>query len=120
MQSSVIPKIPLPLPVSYLSTKQKMTSSLVRKELETLLAKEFPPNRFKLYNTLLDCPPTDWKYSSGFVTKDMIQAHVLRNSGGDSNASTQVLMCGPPPMLKFACIPALDELGMDESKRFSF
>ena len=101
---------------SLLFANQTEDDILVRNELETL-AKEFP-DRFKLHYTL-DRPPTDWKYSSGFVNKDMIQTHVLSNGGSD-NASTQVLMCGPPPMLKFACIPALGELGMDESKRFSF
>lgn len=26
-------------------------------------------------------------------------------------ADVQILMCGPPPMIKFACIPNLEKLG---------
>ncbi len=100
---------------SLLFANQTEDDILVREELEAL-AKEFP-NRFTLHYTL-DRPPTDWKYSTGFVNKEMIENHVLK--AGANISSTQVLMCGPAPMLRYACIPALDELGMGESKRFSF
>lgn len=100
---------------SLLFANQTEDDILVRKELEEL-AKEYP-DRFKLHYTL-DRPPADWKYSTGFVNKEMIEKYVLK--AGADDGSTQVLMCGPPPMLKFACIPALDELNMGESKRFSF
>lgn len=33
---------------------------------------------------------------------------------------TLVLMCGPPPMLKYACLPALEALGYTEEMHFSF
>jgi cytochrome-b5 reductase len=102
---------------SLLFANQTEDDILVREELEAL-TKEFP-NRFKLHYTL-DRPPADnWNYSTGFVSKDMVQNHVLKNKNAD-DGMTQVLMCGPPPMLKFACIPALEELGVGESKRFSF
>ena len=39
---------------------------------------------------------TGWSYSSGFVGADMISAH-LPTPGPHS----QILMCGPPPMIKF-------------------
>jgi cytochrome-b5 reductase len=100
---------------SLLFANQTEDDILVREELESL-AKEFP-DRFKLHYTL-DRPPTVWNYSTGFINKDMVMDHVLK--GGAHDGSTQVLMCGPPPMLKFACIPALEELGLDESKQFSF
>jgi cytochrome-b5 reductase len=99
---------------SLLFANQSEDDILVREELEAL-AKEYP-DRFSLHYTL-DRPPTDgWKYSTGFIDKNMIEKHVLKGAG----ASTQVLMCGPPPMLKFACIPALEQLDVDESRRFSF
>ena len=35
-------------------------------------------------------------------------------------AYCQVLMCGPPPMINFACIPNLDKLGYSQHQRFSY
>lgn len=99
---------------SLLFANQTEDDILVREELEAL-AKEFP-DRFKLHYTL-DRPPAKWKYSTGFINADMVKDHVLKH---DYDASTQVLMCGPPPMIKFACIPSLEGLGFDESKWFSF
>lgn len=101
---------------SLLFANQTEDDILVREELEALV-KEFP-SRFKLHYTIDRPPATGWKYSTGHINKDMVQDHVL--SKGASNDETQVLMCGPPPMLKFACIPALTDLGLDESKRFAF
>ena len=34
--------------------------------------------------------------------------------------TAQILMCGPPPMLRYACIPALEELGFGEGDWFRF
>jgi cytochrome-b5 reductase len=101
---------------SLLFANQTEDDILVQDELETL-AKEFP-DRFKLHYTL-DRPPADWKFSTGFVNKEMVQNHVLKGGNAD-DGMTQVLMCGPPPMIKYACIPALEELKLDGSKRFSF
>ena len=101
---------------SLLFANQTEDDILVREELESL-AKEFP-DRFKLHYTLDRPPSENWAYSTGFINKEMVQNHVLR-SGVDTK-DTQVLMCGPPPMLKFACIPALTELSIDENNHFSF
>lgn len=89
---------------------------LVRKELEAL-AKDFP-DKFKLHYTV-DRAPTDgsWKYSTGFITKGMIEKYCLFNG---SAQNTQVLMCGPPPMIKFACVPNLQELGFTNDDWFAF
>lgn len=57
----------------------------------------------------------DWKYSSGFVTADMLKAH-LPAPGSD----TLILMCGPPPMIQFACQPNLDKLGYPKSCTFAY
>ena len=99
---------------SLLFANQTEEDILVREELEAL-ARDFP-DRFKLHYTL-DRPPVGWEGSTGFINKEMIEKNVLKDC---SSAGTQVLMCGPPPMIKFACIPNLDEVGIDESKRFSF
>jgi cytochrome-b5 reductase len=50
----------------------------------------------------LDRAPADWKYSTGFINQDMLRDH-MPPPGPDSI----ILMCGPPPMIKNACIPNL-------------
>lgn len=82
---------------------------LLRKELEAI-----PSDRFHLWYTV-DRPPQDWKYSSGFINKDMCRDH-LPAPGKD----TMLFVCGPPPMIKFACEPAFKELGFTEDAWFSF
>ena len=83
---------------------------MVRQELEDLL-NEYP-DRFQLHYTL-DRPPENWKYSSGFINKEMIEKHCVFNG---SSKNTQIFMCGPPPMIKFACLPNLIELGFTEKE----
>jgi NAD(P)H-flavin reductase len=83
---------------------------LVRDELEAL-AKDYP-DRFQLWYTV-DRVPDDkqkeWTYSTGFISREMIERHAHYSTG-----KTQYVMCGPPPMIKFACVPALQELGLSE------
>ena len=58
-------------------------------------------------NTL--CVKTDChyrEYSVGFVDEEMLRAH-LPPAGPD----TLILLCGPPPMIEYACLPALKALG---------
>ena len=87
--------------------------------------------RFKLWYTV-DRPGENWSYSSGFVNAEMIeqalfppasdnlvQLNILRPKR-NSNLRVQVLMCGPPPMINFACTPNLDKLGYAQSNRFSY
>lgn len=57
----------------------------------------------------------DWKYSSGFVSAEMIAAHLY-----GPEEDTLVLMCGPPPMINFACLPTLDKLGYSQKQRFVY
>ena len=56
-----------------------------------------------------------WKYSSGFISEEMIKDHLFP-PGPDSI----VLMCGPPPMINFACIPNLEKIGHTEEQRFAY
>lgn len=100
--------------ISLLYANQTENDILVREELETF--SKTHPTRFNLHYTL-DRPPTTWGYSKGFINKEMVENHVL---SGKSGADVQVLMCGPPPMLKFACLPALEELSIAEKQRFAF
>lgn len=85
---------------------------LLRQELEDL--QNAHPTRFHLWYTL-DRPGAGWKYSSGFVNDEMIRGH-MPPPGPD----TLVLMCGPPPMINFACIPNLEKLGYKPENRFAY
>lgn len=102
---------------------------LLREEIDKF-AKEYPVNgssndahknqsTFQVYYTL-DRPPSDWKYGSGFITKDMCAKHLPKAINGGVKENTMVLMCGPKPMITFACEPALKDLGYDETQMFTF
>jgi cytochrome-b5 reductase len=101
-----------PTVCSLLFANQTVNDILLRKELEEVAANY--PNKFKLWYTL-DNPPEGWAYSKGFINEEMIQNHLYPPS-----ADTIVLMCGPPPMINFACQPNLDKLGYSAENRFAY
>jgi len=63
----------------------------------------------------LDNPPAGWKGERGFVTDAMIKKYLPAPS-----ASSMVFLCGPPPMIKKACQPALKSLGYPTEAVFKF
>ncbi|CAG04147.1 unnamed protein product [Tetraodon nigroviridis] len=85
---------------------------LLREELEEIQVQN--PDRFKLWFTL-DRAPEGWEYSQGFISEDMVRDHLPPPS-----EDTLILMCGPPPMIQFACNPNLDKVGHAASRRFTF
>ncbi|OXB61746.1 hypothetical protein ASZ78_002311 [Callipepla squamata] len=85
---------------------------LQRSELEEIQVQH--PNRFKCWYTL-DRAPENWDYSQGFVNQDMIRDHLP-----PPQSDVLILMCGPPPMIQYACVPNLDKLGYAKDMRFSF
>ncbi|XP_064022859.1 NADH-cytochrome b5 reductase 3 isoform X2 [Pogoniulus pusillus] len=85
---------------------------LLRSELEELQVQH--SSRFKCWYTL-DRAPENWDYSQGFVNQDMIRDHLP-----PPQDDVLILMCGPPPMIQYACIPNLDKLGYAKDMRFSF
>lgn len=98
--------------VSLLFANQTEEDILLREELEDI-AKQHP-DQFHLWYTL-DRPKSDWKYSSGFVNEEMIKEHLP-----SSEEHSVILMCGPPPMIKYACVPNLEKLGFKADQYFSF
>lgn len=70
--------------------------------------------RFKLTYTL-DFPPSAWQHKKGFITAEMIK-ECLPPPGGD----TLVLMCGPPPMIEFACKKNLETLSYPKNSLVNF
>ncbi|PXF50055.1 Nitrate reductase [NADH] [Gracilariopsis chorda] len=84
---------------------------LMREDLERM-AKE--RDNIHVWYTL-DKPSDDWEYSGGFITEQMIRDHIPA-PGNDSFVG----MCGPPPMINFACIPNLEKIGFDENDYMQF
>ncbi|XP_071955138.1 NADH-cytochrome b5 reductase 3-like [Antedon mediterranea] len=95
-----------------LFANQTEADILLRDELEEIAEEQ--KSRFHLWYTL-DRPEEGWKYSSGFVTEDMLKA-TMPPPGDD----TLILMCGPPPMINYACQPNLEKLGYAEDRRFAY
>ena len=58
----------------------------------------------------LDRAPAKWAHFTGFVTSDM-----LAQSMPPAGPSVQMLVCGPPAMVKYACKPAFEKLGYRDS-----
>uniref|UniRef100_A0A158P9P8 Cytochrome-b5 reductase n=1 Tax=Angiostrongylus cantonensis TaxID=6313 RepID=A0A158P9P8_ANGCA len=91
--------------ISLLFANQSEEDILCRKELDELATDH--SDSFNVWYTV-DRPPENWKYSSGFE-------HLPAPS-----ENCVVLMCGPPPMINFACTPNLDKLAYDPKNRFQF
>lgn len=93
-----------------LFANQTEADILLRDELEAM-AKD---PRVKIHYTL-DRPEAGWKYSSGFINEEMLKANMPPADG-----ESVILMCGPPPMINFACKPNLEKLGFTADDMFSF
>lgn len=48
----------------------------------------------------------EWGFSTGFVNEDMVREHLF-----SAGPNTIACLCGPPPMVKFACLPNLEKVG---------
>lgn len=48
----------------------------------------------------------DWAFSTGFIDEDKIRERLF-----PAGSDTICVLCGPPPMIKFACLPNLEKLG---------
>uniref|UniRef100_A0A914CA97 NADH-cytochrome b5 reductase n=1 Tax=Acrobeloides nanus TaxID=290746 RepID=A0A914CA97_9BILA len=101
-----------PTKIWILFANQTEDDILLRPELD-ILAKEHP-DRFKVHYTV-DRPPANWKYSSGFINDQMIAKNLPAPAD-----DTAILMCGPPPMINFACTPNLDKLSYNPQHRYIF
>lgn len=97
--------------LALLFANQSEKDILLRDELEAEVAKH--PDQFKIWYTI-DKAEEGWKYSSGFVNKDMINEHLY---GADDE--TFIVMCGPPPMIKHVN-SQLDEISWPMENRFKY
>ncbi|CAF0931828.1 unnamed protein product [Brachionus calyciflorus] len=99
--------------VQLIFANQSENDILIRNELEEL--KQNYSDKFDLWYTIDKSVQSDWSYDIGFVNEDMIAKHLPPPSD-----DTLILMCGPPPMINFACNPNLDKLGYTKEMRFSY
>lgn len=89
--------------VKLIYANQTVDDILVRDELESL-QRDFP-TRFQLYYTVDKAPTTTndtttnggskWEYGVGFISKDMIQQHLLfADNNGEADMKQQFFLCG--------------------------
>ncbi|XP_066109922.1 NADH-cytochrome b5 reductase 2 [Saccopteryx bilineata] len=98
--------------ISLIFANQTEEDILMRKELEEVARTH--PGQFNLWYTL-DRPPVGWKYSSGFITADMIKEHLPA-----PGMSTFILVCGPQPLIQTAAYPNLEKLGYTKDMIFTY
>lgn len=98
--------------LALLYANQTEEDILLRDELDVFAAKH--QEQFKVWYTVDRASPT-WKFSVGFVSEEMIKDNLFPPS-----TDTITLMCGPPPMINFACLPALDNIGYEKDLNFAY
>jgi len=111
-QTSIVPGECVDIKIWLLFANQTEEDILLREELEQLAA--LNSDRFKLWYTV-DRESEEWKYSKGFISENLIKEHMPPPAD-----DVLICICGPPPMIKFACIPNLDKLGYTEDMRYTF
>jgi len=93
-----------------LYANQTEADILCREELDEMAKNS--NGRVHVHYTL-DRPPTDWKYSSGFIDEEMLIKSMPKRQMAED---TTILICGPPPMVKFACLPNLKKMAFQEDE----
>ncbi len=81
----------------------------LRRELES-----YQSPKFRLWYTIDEASP-GWAYSVGHVNSDMIRSHLPT-----VNSDVYYFVCGPGPMIRYACEPAFAELGIPDDQWTSF
>ena len=78
--------------VSVLDVNRFVRDILCRDELDILAAEH--PTRLRIHYSLTGNQiPSDWSYSTGRVTSEMLKAHLL-----EAGEDRIVCICGPPPL----------------------
>jgi cytochrome-b5 reductase len=90
--------------ISLLFANQTEKDILLRETLDAAAVKN--GDKFSVHYTVDKAPNEKWKFSEGFITPEMIKKHMP-----PPGKHTQILLCGPPPMIKFAVMPAFEKLG---------
>lgn len=85
---------------------------LLRDELEIYQTKY--ASQLRLWYTVTQAPD-DWSYSTGYVTDEMLTEHIY-----PPGQESLVLLCGPTPMVEFACYPNLAKLNYPRDRIFAY
>jgi len=85
---------------------------LVKDLLDEVVAES--KGRMKVYYTL-DFPPAGWDGKKGFITTDMIKECLPA-----LEEKPLMLMCGPPPMVQYACKQNLETMGYPKNLMMAF
>ena len=72
-----------------------------------------PPGTLTPFFSL--CFISGWKYSSGYITANMIKEHLP-----PPGPSTLILVCGPLPLIQTAARPNLEKLGYTTDMIFTY
>jgi len=104
---------------------QKPSDILLRDELDAW-SKAYP--NFKVWYTVDSVPASEealetdgkWKYSVGYISHEMLRDHLVEDIAQYQPEDILVGMCGPPPMIKFACIPNLEKIGLTKTQYVQF
>ena len=91
--------------ISLLYANKMIDDIIVKKQLDAWSRES--NGKFVVEYTL-DDPPVGWTGRTGFITAEMI-----KNTLPPPSEETLVLMCGPPPMIQYACLNNLEINGYD-------
>lgn len=104
-------KLERDITISLLYANQTAEDILCQEEIDELSKDP----RFSAWYTV-DRPPDGWAFSTGFINEEMCREHLPLPA-----EDTFTFICGPPPMIKFACMPSLvDKIGHDQSRVLCF
>lgn len=109
---AILKKADDPTRIALIYCNQTEEDILLREDMEALAAAN--PDRFKIWYTVDRAGP-EWQYSTGYINEAMVKEHLF-----PADPETIACMCGPPGMIKFACIPSLEKAGYDADHYFSF
>lgn len=95
--------------VSLLVGNKSERDILLQSELKEVVAK-FGSDRIRIWDVLSQDVPENWAYGVGYIDEQIISEHLFPFSSPAQDSERIVLICGPPPMVNFCCLPALKKL----------
>lgn len=113
--------------LSLLFANRSEEDILLREEIEETAKNH--PGRFKFMFTVDTAPEgKEWAYKTGHINKGIEAPYfpskefqdMIAESLPAASDDTMILICGPPPMIKFACLPNLAELGHKDENIFCY
>jgi len=103
--------------VNLLYANQTEEDILCKTELEQAVEKS--KGRLNVFYTL-DRPPVNWTGFTGFINQEMLAKSMPEVCIISPGFESLILICGPPPMVKFACLPNLAKLAVQENDIFVY